>query len=150
MLSSLTYMSSAVGKPRQSDIDHLLTRARIRNEREQVTGILLFAEGSFMQVIEGPEAGIERVYSAIVSDPMHHNILELLHESIEMREFAQWSMAYREVGSREVDLRDDLAAKLDAPPGDLSAVHHLLAAFWNRGIGSRYSSVMLNEPTQLR
>lgn len=142
VLASLTYMSSAVGMPTQSEIDHLLTRARARNFSEHVTGILLHAEGSFLQVIEGPTESIARVYSRILSDPMHHNILELLHEPIVKREFAQWSMAYRVVGLRGIDPRDELSAKLDAPPGDLSAVHHLIAAFWNRGLGPRYGSVM--------
>jgi len=146
-LYSLTYMSSAVRLPTEAEINHLLTRARIRNEREQVTGILLYDEGSFFQVIEGPKDGLERVYSAILADPLHRDVLELLYDPIDKREFEGWSMAYRAVGVGVVVPDPALDAKLSAPPGDLNAVHHLLASFWNGGLGHRYRSVIDGKPT---
>lgn len=149
-LHSLIYMSSAVHLPTQAEIEHLLTRARIRNQREQVTGVLLYDEGSFMQVIEGPQEGIERVFSAVLADPLHHSVLELLREPIEERDFDGWSMAYRAIGVGLVNPDDALSAKLQAPQGDLSAVHHLLASFWNGGLGTRYSRVMDGKPNGRR
>lgn len=144
-LRSLTYMSNAVRVPTQAEIEHLLSRARLRNRREQVTGLLLYDSGSFLQVIEGPHDGVQRVYAAILADPLHHNVLELLYDGISQREFPDWSMAYRAIGDA-VNPSDALLAKLDSPPSDLNAVHHLLAAFWNRGLGSRYDVLMRGKP----
>jgi hypothetical protein len=141
-------MSSAVDLPSQADIDHLLARARRRNESEDVTGILLYDEGSFFQVIEGPADGVGRVYAAILADPLHYNVLELLDDKINARDFDGWAMAYRSIDLGAVGPADAMTAKLNAPPGDLSAVHHLLAAFWNGGLGARYQSVTGSKPTR--
>lgn len=149
-LHSLTYMSSAVHVPSQAEIDHLLARARVRNAREHVTGVLLHSEGSFLQCIEGPTEGVERVFSAIVADPLHHNVLELMHDEIGQRAFANWTMAYRDTGRVVVDIDEALTRALSGPAGNLSVVHHLLGSFWNGGLGNRYHSVMNRLPTVRR
>lgn len=132
-LRSLTYMSMAVRRPSQDEIDHLLTRARARNEAEQVTGILLYDAGTFFQIIEGTHDSIERTYAVILADPLHHHIIELLDEEIEVRDFEGWSMAYKAVDGL-VPTDEALSVKL-APAGDISPTRHLLAAFWNGGRG---------------
>ena len=149
-MHSLTYMSSAVRAPSPAEIDHLLARARARNEREQVTGVLLHSEGCFLQCIEGPSEGVERVFSAICADPLHHNVLELLHDRIEERAFANWTMAYRDTGNVVADIDEALALVLSGPVDRMSAVHHLLSSFWNGGLGNRYNSVMNRLPTVRR
>lgn len=139
-LRSITYMSSAVRLLLEQELDDLLIRARRRNEVESVTGVLLYDAGNFLQVIEGPESGLARVYSAIMADRMHHNVFELLNDPIEYRAFPHWSMAYLGVGAASEEPPADLLSGLAAPPGELSGVRHLLAAFWNQGRGARYGA----------
>lgn len=141
-LSALCYMSSVTHTPTQGEIDALLRRARWRNERESVTGVLLYSEGSFLQYIEGPDAGLERVFAAILKDPLHEHIFELLSEPISERQFARWSMAYRGIGAVNQPPDDELVALLADESTSLTAGRILLNAFWNKGMGGLYQAAL--------
>jgi hypothetical protein len=113
---------------------------------ERVTGVLLYAEGRFHQYIEGPAAGLERVYAAIQRDPLHHNIFEFLREPIQQREFSNWTMGYRGTGAvqgiaDDAELTDLLQDEsIDLTPGRL-----LLNAFWKKGLGESYQRALLQQ-----
>ncbi|MBG9386599.1 BLUF domain-containing protein [Caenimonas aquaedulcis] len=144
-LQALVYMSTAVGTPTREDLDHLLARARARNETHGVTGVLLYSEGSFMQYIEGTQDALDRVYEAIRLDPLHHHIFEVLREPIARREFAQWTMELRTTAASGMGLPsplDDVARTLADPPRAGSPALLLLQAFWNRGLGTRYARAL--------
>jgi hypothetical protein len=133
-------MSAAVVVPTAPQIWKLLRNARARNQQEGVTGVLLYDDGSFFQYIEGPFDAVMRVQEAILRDPLHHLIFELLSEPIEKREFPHWTLGYRGTESVEDITRDsslnmllsDGSKKL--PPGRL-----LLNAFWSNGLAARYA-----------
>jgi hypothetical protein len=138
-LESLTYMSAAIHRPSQSEIEHLLERARARNLEEGVTGVLLYSDGSFIQCIEGTSASLDRVYRHILADPLHHRVFEILREPIEHREFGDWVMAFRSTGPEHTfEAEVGLSERLSAPRGVMSPVRHLLSAFWNGGMGHRF------------
>jgi hypothetical protein len=98
-----------------------------------VTGVLLYAEGTFLQYIEGPAAGLDRAYSAIQRDALHHNIFELIREPIDRREFALWPMGFPYA---QLESGDDSISQLVALLGDEAAAMSpgrlLLNAFWAR------------------
>jgi hypothetical protein len=142
-LHTISYTSSATGSLSTEQISQLLQHARARNRRESVTGVLLFAEGTFHQYIEGPREGLLRVYDAILCAPLHHQIFELVSEPISAREFSNWPMGYRgdrllADASDEPDLNQILADEtVYLSPGRL-----LLNAFWLKGLGARYQAAM--------
>lgn len=139
-LLGLVYVSSATHWLSPAELQNLLERARERNVREGITGVLLYSYGNFMQYLEGPADGVARVYDSIRSDTMHSGIIELLREPIRAREFDDWAMGFRDISAFGVsdppgiddvfsgESADDLA---DAPPE--SAAHLLLSRFWNKG-----------------
>lgn len=89
---SLTYMSTASVPFEPSEMTALLRQSRENNERRGLTGMLLFKEGRFMQVLEGPDEVVRERYDVIAADPRHTEVRTLLDESIEERRFPQWSM----------------------------------------------------------
>ena len=95
-LHAIIYVSSAVHVPVPDEIERLLQRARERNARAGVTGLLLHDGGHFMQYIEGPPDGLLPIYDIILADPLHHRIHELMSESIGEREFDGCAMAYEQ------------------------------------------------------
>jgi len=138
-LHTITYTSSAVGVPSAEQIDHLLRKARSRNEQESVTGVLLYADGTFLQYLEGPLAGLEAVYAAILRDPLHHHIFEMIREPIERREFHEWAMGYRGTGQVAGTTDDAVLMELLTDESHiLSPGRLLLNAFWSKGLGARY------------
>lgn len=54
----LVYMSAALWRPTRSDLVTLLAKARQNNSQLGVTGMLLYHDGSFMQVLEGEEPAV--------------------------------------------------------------------------------------------
>lgn len=135
-LCCLVYVSSAVREVSRDDIDHLLERAQTRNLECQVTGVLLYAAGDFMQYLEGPEDGVAEVYRHIRADPLHTGIIELLREPIEQREFTEWLMAYRALGVEHHAepwlQRPGLADRIVGSGQPASPARILLRSFWNR------------------
>ncbi len=136
-LHALVYVSTAAHHLSEAEIGHLLDRARQRNATEQVTGVLLYSHGNFMQYLEGPRAGVARIYEHIVADRLHHGIIELVREPIAVREFSDWTMAFRSIsafGLSSPDKFDDLfIAKIDPAAAAPSVTHSLLLKFWNKG-----------------
>jgi len=136
-LQALVYVSTASHHLSEAEISHLLDRARARNAKEEVTGVLLYSHGNFMQYLEGPSAGVARVYGHIVADRLHHGIIELVREPIPAREFMDWTMAFRSISSYGMSSPDKFdrlfMAKIDPAAAAPSVTHSLLWKFWNKG-----------------
>jgi hypothetical protein len=147
-LEALSYSSAAVRIPTAQELEYLLKRARSRNEQEAVTGVLLYNGGCFHQYLEGPSAGIERVYAAICRDRLHHRIFEMLREPIETREFEGWAMGYQCTNRIDGTFKEVALTSLLADESDrLSGGRLLLNAFWNRGMGTHYqASIEYRQP----
>ena len=94
MLIHLIYISRAVRGIRGTDVDAILNDSRARNARTSVTGMLLFADDSFIQVLEGEEAAVADIFASIERDPRHRGVTVLVREHIKERHFAEWSMGF--------------------------------------------------------
>ena len=68
------YASTAESIFKESDIPALLERARTVNAERALTGMLLYIEGGFFQVLEGDEAVVDDLYTGIKRDPRHSKI----------------------------------------------------------------------------
>ncbi len=91
-ISCLTYKSVATAAPRPGDLDLLASKARARNRSLDVTGMLLFEEGCFLQTLEGPPAALETLWSAIKRDGRHSQIELLSEHMVTARLFSDWNM----------------------------------------------------------
>ena len=74
--------------------------ARIKNQRLDVTGMLLYHQGSFLQVLEGPAAAVDPLLATIGADQRHHKLMLLLRREIEARNFADWKMGFVDVAAQ--------------------------------------------------
>jgi hypothetical protein len=94
MLVSLIYVSSAthlMGNDELLDILHVSVK---NNGPTDVTGLLLYQGGNFMQVLEGPEEGVMTIFGKIKEDDRHKDIILISVEPIKEREFSDWQMAF--------------------------------------------------------
>jgi hypothetical protein len=136
-LYALVYVSTASRALSLAELHHLLARAQARNLQENITGVLLYSDGTFMQYLEGPAPGLCRVYEVIKAAPQHYGIVDLVREPIGRREFSGWSMAFRVVdawGQSSVAEQDaQLAQRLAVPINQYSAAREILSKFWWRG-----------------
>lgn len=117
----LIYASAASRPFSPAELNKLLERARSRNDLFGVTGMLLYHAGSFLQVIEGPETGIDMIYRSIERDPRHVNPKVLLRQTVTRREFEGWSMGFADTTRSAkhhrgfLEYHRDLLALSDAP-----------------------------------
>jgi hypothetical protein len=100
---SLIYVSSAAQLFSTADLAKLLEVSRTNNARRGVTGMLLYKDGNFMQVIEGEEADVRGLYEKLQRDPRHTGFLILLEQKIDQRQFSDWSMGFRNLEAEALD-----------------------------------------------
>lgn len=77
----------------------LLTEAREANAKRNVTGLLLYREGSFYQVLEGAESEVMSTFNDIKQDPRHDSVRVLFKGEASTREFADWQMGFLNLDS---------------------------------------------------
>ena len=95
-LVAKTYLSQSKLDWTDEAIDQLLERSKQNNATRGITGAMIYANGYFMQLIEGPQIAVDELYSAIDADP-RHEVLSLLHnQEIKDRHFSDWAMEYRD------------------------------------------------------
>jgi len=115
MLKSFVYVSSAVRLMTPPELLNLLRQARENNARDQITGMLLYKDGNFMQAFEGEEEKVTHLHGKILADPRHKDIITLLKEPLEERRFGDWSMAFQNVDLLSEDERDAVSPFLNQP-----------------------------------
>jgi len=91
---SVVYISSATQEFSHEDLVELLAVSRRNNQASQITGMLLYSGGNFIQVLEGERSAVELVYARIAVDLRHRSVMRLLEQNIESRQFANWSMGF--------------------------------------------------------
>ncbi len=93
------YASAASRDFETVELAELLQAARENNAKLGLTGMLLYAEGSFFQVLEGQPDVVEALYAKIESDRRHDQVTLVIKEPIPKRYFDAWTMGFYE-GSR--------------------------------------------------
>lgn len=74
----LVYVSSATTLFSQAELIALLESSRQKNAMAGLSGILLYHDGNFMQLLEGAESSVQSTYESIARDPRHQGCLILL------------------------------------------------------------------------
>lgn len=108
-LFDLIYVSTAVEALSTEELERILDSSVRHNTPQDVTGMLLYAGGGFMQVLEGEEAAVDETFSRIVEDPRHTAIILLHRGPIEARRFAGWSMGFRCLHTADATAHPELA-----------------------------------------
>jgi len=90
----IIYASSAVTTFSELELGQLLMLARKNNKRLGVTGMLLYHDASFLQVIEGEAAVLQTLFERIGGDQRHSSVVTLLRRQVEEPHFGDWSMGF--------------------------------------------------------
>ena len=100
-LISLIYASRSTEYFHEHQIPELLQQVRIANARQEITGMLLYIDGSFVQVLEGHPEMVDAVFSRILSDMRHNQLRSIARDSIPERAFEGWTMMHKTVDAAE-------------------------------------------------
>lgn len=91
-LWQLAYVSTDARPMLPADLNELVRFSAVNNASRAITGMLVWAEGSFFQILEGREVTITDLYARIIRDERHRDPVLLMCEPIAVRTFPRWSM----------------------------------------------------------
>ncbi len=80
----------------------ILQISRHNNTSRGLTGMLLYSEGSFIQLLEGEEENLDTTYHSILTDPRHKNVIKMLEGESDKRVFPEWSMGFKAATAQEL------------------------------------------------
>ncbi|MCA0845712.1 BLUF domain-containing protein [Salipiger thiooxidans] len=103
MITQLLY-TSASRYPRGHPTDfQILAEALERNTQLGVTGYLLRDFASFCQVLEGPDASVDLLFSEIARDTRHDRVVVRMRRQVTERAFLGWSMGYASLSPNDAE-----------------------------------------------
>lgn len=102
-LIHLIYSSAATKHFTDNEMVQLLIKSRAKNARLGITGMLLFENGSFFQILEGSPEHVDDLYKQICEDPRHAKVVTIIREPIPKRAFGDWTMGYSKISPEELD-----------------------------------------------
>ncbi|AXT58237.1 BLUF domain-containing protein [Aquimarina sp. AD1] len=104
MLYTISYVSTSA-ELSDFQINELLHITKLKNEDLGITGILMYSDQNFFQIIEGQKKVIKCLYQKIEKDIRHFNLIRILDRSINIPSFTSFQSTYTIV-NREKDYSD--------------------------------------------
>jgi hypothetical protein len=133
VIRQIIYASQAVTAFPPATLLELLTFCRKSNPKAGLTGLLVFRDNTFLQLLEGPPEQVTRVYGSISTDPRHRDLELLVDRQVEQRSFPDWSMGFEEVNEVALNSWPGLSHVLQPPrtPAEWASQPDLALAFFN-------------------
>jgi hypothetical protein len=90
----IIYSSQATTPMSASSLEEILADARTGNKKHGITGVLMYFEDIFVQILEGEKDAVCELMVSIARDSRHHSLKVFYEAEVEKRAFESWSMAY--------------------------------------------------------
>ena len=84
-----------------NDLKMLLSCSQENNGSNGITGMLLYIDKKFIQVIEGQKEEVIKLFDKISIDPRHKKVSIILEGDLEKRNFKEWSMGFKTLNNEE-------------------------------------------------
>ena len=131
MLKQLIYASRATRPLSDEDLLRILRGAHERNQPRHITGILVYRNAVFLQVLEGEDSDLEAIWAIIQADARHDNIVVIRDAPVQERDFADWSMGFVNLSHKDLSTIPGYSTFLeeDFSPEGLGTKQGLALAF---------------------
>lgn len=78
----LVYTSYSTAPFSEEELIQLLNQSRVSNKKLDITGMLVYLDNKFIQVLEGERTAVVKLYEKIAGDPRHKKVALLLGKEI--------------------------------------------------------------------
>jgi hypothetical protein len=102
-MKNIVYVSTAVKLMHENQLLDILHNSRLHNAALNISGVLLYSNGTFIQVLEGRDTVIDALYARIQADQRHKNIITLIDEPIIEKSFGKWLMGFAVTDSKKTE-----------------------------------------------
>jgi len=97
----LVYTSLATNPFSEAELVRLLEKSRTSNKEQAVSGMLLYLQGKFIQVLEGEGEQVLALYERIRLDTRHRKVTTVVEGESPNRIFQNWSMGFKHLTQTE-------------------------------------------------
>lgn len=94
MTHQLIYSSLSAIPMQRDELQALLDHAQRANSAKNITGVLVYVDGHFLQVLEGERLVVEALLERISRDVRHEAVSLLQASEIAVPMFSKWDMAF--------------------------------------------------------
>ena len=94
MVYYVCYFSTAIKPLNDKQLEAMLKKTRKTNSELGLTGMLIYIEGTFIQMIEGDKDTVEKVYKKISLDNRHKQLIKVISGIWVSAKFDGWSMGF--------------------------------------------------------
>ena len=102
----LVYVSQAHKPMDEAALEAILKLSREHNSGQGITGLLIYRyspdtkSGHFIQMLEGEEQDVRKLYDKICRDKRHHTKLVLGEGEMPARMFGEWAMGFKNIDDK--------------------------------------------------
>ncbi len=121
-LIRFVYFSQAQYEFKDEELRNLLQVCQANNKKNGISGLLVYHDLNFFQVLEGESDAVYALLSVIEQDTRHRDVMAVLEESISERSFANWSMGYLPIMGDQVLLQQMHDLRQAFPPDVQGAI----------------------------
>jgi len=125
----LLYISSASRNLSNDDLHEILDKAQQNNAKLDVTGMLVYMDGNFVQFLEGSKENVMALYNKIQRDDRHRDVLIIDQANVSGRFFESWSMAFQKINRFNAKDYPVIKEFLDNPQKSADVIDDLIAVF---------------------
>lgn len=94
MVYFVAYISTASNDWAKEDLKILLEKSRAKNTEKGISGLLLYEDRDFIQILEGKKEVVMKLFEKISQDQRHCNVIKLFEGESPNRQFPDWSMGF--------------------------------------------------------
>lgn len=94
MLYHIAYVSAARDPLVPQLLADILDVSARNNARDGITGVLMYHDRTFFQILEGARDAVKSCYARICMDNRHSGVCLMWEHDVESRVFSDWAMGY--------------------------------------------------------
>lgn len=119
MLTYILYQSDRKPICTEAEIQKILASCKKNNSHKDITGMLIYTNNKFMQMLEGDYNAITELYNKIKQDQRHHHVVSISLGMLKKRNFPGWAMALKEVDKKHLTIISEMAQEEKATFSDI-------------------------------
>jgi len=114
-----------------SDVNELLDFVKVKNNSLNITGILMYSDGIFFQILEGEKTIIKELFKKILLDSMHYDIIKIFDHEMEEPSFSKYNSSFSTINKRSEhsELKQFLEKEKSYNPETFKSVSYLTNKF---------------------
>lgn len=99
----LIYLSSACEIFTEDLLIGMLKKANSYNLKNDISGVLLYIDGDFLQVLEGKQDDVLNLFEKIKKDKRHKSLICVFQKEVKKRQFEKWNMGFGHFTYKELN-----------------------------------------------